>query len=89
MADNADSTGIKDSKNRYEWLTDEALTMYGNIDLEQGFELIDYLHPPSYDYYGSDLTQSVGAAVTCWDLTSLEAKALFGYYNDAPVYASL
>ncbi|WP_371804571.1 C45 family autoproteolytic acyltransferase/hydolase [Candidatus Lokiarchaeum ossiferum] len=89
MANDADSTAIKDSKSRYEWLTNEALTMYGNIDLEQGFELIDYLHPPSYDYYGDDLTQPVGAAVTCWDLTSLEAKALFGNYEDTAIYAAL
>ncbi|QEE18013.2 C45 family autoproteolytic acyltransferase/hydrolase [Promethearchaeum syntrophicum] len=89
MNDLADSTAIDDSVDRYTWLTNLALDMYGTLDLDSGSVLIDYLHPPNYGYYGSDLTQPVGCAVTCWDLTTLEAKALFGYYNDDWVYRSL
>ena len=85
----ADSTAIDDSKDRYTWLTNLALDMYGTLNLDTGCTLIDYLHPPNYGYYGSDLTQPVGAAITCWDLTTLEVKALFGHYNDEWVYCSL
>jgi len=88
MNDLSDSYAIQDSRDRYKWLTYEALGMYGNIDLETGSALIDYLHPPKYDYY-PDPYEPVGAAITCWDLTNLQAKALFGYYNDPWVYFSL
>jgi hypothetical protein len=88
MNDWADSTAIDDSKDRYSWLTNEALNVYGSIDLEVGADLIDYLHPPAYDYY-SDPSGPVGAAVTAWDLTTLQAKALWGHYDDPWVYASL
>jgi len=89
MNDKADSTIIDDSDWRYVTLTNLALARYGTISLETGATLIDYLHPPNYEYYGTDPTQAVGAAVTCWDLTSLQAKALYGHYNDAWVYTSL
>jgi hypothetical protein len=88
MNDWADSTAIADSKDRYKWLTNEALSVYGTINLDVGAELIDYLHPPNYDYY-PDPNGPVGAALTCWDLTTLEAKALFGFYNDPWIYATL
>ena len=88
MNDWADSTAIDDSKDRYKWLTNEALAVYGTINLDVGAELIDYLHPPNYNYY-SDPNGPVGAALTCWDLTTLEATGLFGLYSDPWVYASL
>lgn len=88
MNDLADSTAIDDSTTRYGYLTNLALNLYGTLNLETGSYLADYLHPPNYNYY-SDPTQAVGAAVTCWDLTTLEAKALFGFYDDPWVYASL
>ncbi len=88
MNDWADSTAIADSKDRYKWLTNEILGAYGTIDLDTGADLIDYLHPPAYDYY-DDPNGPVGAAITAWDLTTLEAKALFGFYNDPWVTASL
>ncbi len=88
MNDWADATAIADSRDRYSWLTNEALDVYGTINLEVGAELIDYLHPPNYNYY-DDPNGPVGAALTCWDLTTLEAKALFGFYSDSWVYANL
>ena len=84
----ADSTAINDSKDRYKWITNEALNIYGSINLETGADLIDYLHPPSYDYY-PDPNGPVSASITCWDLTTLQAKVLFGHYNEAWVYVSL
>jgi hypothetical protein len=84
----ADATAIDDSKNRYKWLTNEALALYGNINLETGADLIDYLHPTNYDYY-DDPNGPVGASITCWDLTNLNAKVLYGHYNDQWVYVSL
>lgn len=86
--DRAGSTAIADSKDRYNWLTNAALDEYGNIDLTIGSEIIDYLHPPNYNYY-SDPNGAVGAAVTCWDLTNLQLNALFGFYNDDWVVFSL
>jgi hypothetical protein len=88
MNDWADSTAIDDSKDRYSWLTNEALDVYGSIDLLTGSELIDYLHPPNYDYY-DDPNGPVGASVTCWDLTNLQANALYGLYSDNWVTVSL
>jgi hypothetical protein len=81
MNNKADSTAIDDSKDRYGWLTNLALDMYGTLDLSTGATLIDYLHPPNYGYY-SDPNGEVGCAVTCWDLTNLDVTALFGNYND-------
>ena len=80
MIGDTDSYSVADSLDRYEWLTNEALDVYGSINLDIGSNLIDYLHPPNHDYYsvGSD----VGASVTCWDLTNLKGKSLFGNYND-------
>jgi hypothetical protein len=89
MNTKADSTVINDSKWRYQTLTNLALGIYGAINIETGATLIDYLHPPNYGYYGTDPTREVGCAITCWDLTTLQAKALYGHYNDAWVYTSL
>jgi hypothetical protein len=87
MNDLADAYGVDDSEDRYEWLTNEALDMYGTLNLDTGATLMDYLHPPNYDYY--PIGSNVGAAITCWDLTNLQAKALFGNYNDDWVVVSL
>jgi hypothetical protein len=88
MNDLADSTAIDDSKDRYKWLTNEALDMYGTLNLHTGATLMDYLHPPNYGYY-SDPNGPVGACITAWDLTNLQAKALFGLYSDDWVVVSL
>ncbi|MBN1330111.1 MAG: hypothetical protein JXA54_11615 [Candidatus Heimdallarchaeota archaeon] len=82
MKSKADSTAITDSKDRYSWLTNAVLNVYGTINFDKATTLIDYLHPPNYDYYGSDLNQAVGCAVSSWDLTTLEARGLWGHYND-------
>ena len=87
MNDLADAYGVADSEDRYKWLTNEALDMYGTLNLNTGAILMDYLHPPKYDYY--PIGSNVGAAITCWDLTSLQAKALFGNYDDDWVVVSL
>jgi hypothetical protein len=88
MNDIADSYAVDDSKDRYGWLTNEALDMYGTINIDTGATLMDYLHPPNYGYY-SDPAGPVGACITAWDLTTLQAKALFGHYNDDWVTVSL
>ena len=76
------SVAVEDSKWRYETLVDLCLDAYGDIDTAKGKELIDFLHPPNYDYYGNDVTQRVDASITCWDLTNLEVNALYGHYDD-------
>ena len=78
----ADSTAITDSKDRYSWLTNAVLSAYGTINFDIATSLIDYLHPPNYNYYGSDPNQAVECAISSWDLTTLEARGLWGHYND-------
>jgi hypothetical protein len=80
------SYGIKDSRWRYETLCNLALNAYGTIDVNKGKQLVDYLHPPAYGYYGSDTTQPVGASRTCFDLTNLQIWSLYGYYNNPWAY---
>ena len=88
MNDLANSYAVADSKDRYKWLTNEALDVYGTINLDTGATLMDYLHPPNYGYY-DDPSGPVGASITAWDLTTLTAKALFGHYDDDWVIVSL
>jgi len=83
------SYGISDSRWRYETLCNLALNAYGNIDVAKGRDLVDYLHPPNYGYYGSDPDQPVGASRTCFDLTNLQLWALYGYYDDPWAYHAL
>jgi len=76
------------STTRYEWLVSDALSYYGEIDLETGAEIIDYLHPPKHDYYPSE-HYPVCTVINSWDLTSLKGKALYGRYSDSWVYFEL
>ena len=84
MNDQANAHSTDESKERYSWLTNDALSYYGNIDLDKGSTIINYLSPSvrPNDYY-TDPTEPVGASVTCWDLTNLQGRALFGHYNEA------
>ena len=83
------SYGISDSRWRYETLTNLALNAYGNIDVAKGRDLVDYLHPPAYNYYDGPADQPVGASRTCFDLTNLQLWALYGYYDDPWAYHAL
>ena len=85
----ADSYAIDDSTDRYSWLTNEVLAKYGTIDLVSGATLIDYLHPPKYNYYTGGPDTPVGACITAWDLTTLQTTALFGLYSDPWVTVTL
>ena len=83
------SYGISDSRWRYKTLTNLALNAYGNIDVAIGRDLVDYLHPPNYGYYGSDPDQAIGGTISCFDLTNLELWSLYGYYDDSWVHYAL
>ncbi len=76
------SYAVEDSLWRYETLTNLILQNYGLIDVEKGKELVDYLHPPNYGYYGQDENIPVGASRTLFDLTNLELWSLYGIYSD-------
>jgi len=76
------SYAVKDSLWRYETLTGLILDSYGSIDVEKGKELIDYLHPPNYGYYGEDENVPVAATRTLFDLSNLELWSLYGMYTD-------
>ena len=78
-----------DSPWRYETMTNLILDAYGSIDVEKGRELIDFLHPPNYYYYGDDTSQPVASSVSLFDLTNLDVYSLFGYYDDPWVCFSL
>ncbi len=74
---------------RYETLTNLLLDSYGCIDVEKAREINDFLHPPNYDYYGSDPDLPVEASVTLFDLTNTEVWSLFGLYSDPWMYYKL
>jgi hypothetical protein len=73
---------ILDSTWRYDTLTDLCLLAYGYIDQKVGCELIDFLHPPNYGYYGTDLDHPVESSVSLFDLTHLKLFSLYGLYSD-------
>jgi len=85
------SSPIKNGNTAY--LLDYALGEASKVEgivTETGSTLINYLRTGGpTDYYGSDTSQSVKCAITCWDLTALQAKALYGHYSDVWVYTSL
>jgi hypothetical protein len=92
MSTLAGSYATQDSLNRYGNLTNLAVSMLGTLNLQSGTgqALINYLHPGGpTGYYGNDTTQTVKASITCWDLTTLQASALYGHYNDAWVNFTL
>uniref|UniRef100_A0A7C3RC05 Peptidase C45 hydrolase domain-containing protein n=1 Tax=Archaeoglobus fulgidus TaxID=2234 RepID=A0A7C3RC05_ARCFL len=83
------SHAVNDSLWRYETLTSLILDSYGKIDVEKGKELVDYLHPPNYGYYGTDENIPVPATRTLFDLTNLELWSLYGMYTDPWVHWKL
>jgi len=74
---------------RYETMTNLLLHNYGTIDVDKGWEIIDFLHPPNYGYYGDDPHQTVKAAKSLMDLTNLDIYSLYGYYDDPLIVHSL
>ena len=74
---------------RYETMTNLILDNYGTIDMNKGWDIIDFLHPPNYDYYGDDPHQTVKAAKSLMDLTNLDMYSLYGYYDDPLIVHSL
>jgi len=83
------SHAVNDSLWRYETLTSLILDSYGKIDVEKGKELVDYLHPPNYGYYGTDENIPVPATRNLFDLTNLELWSLYGMYTDPWVHWKL
>jgi len=76
------SYAVEDSLWRYETLMNLILQNYGSIDVEKGKELVDYLHPPNYGYYGEDENIPVAATRTLFDLSNLELWSLYRMYTD-------
>ena len=74
---------------RYETMTNLILDNYGTIDVDKGWEIIDFLHPPNYGYYDDDPHQTVKAAKSLMDLTNLDMYSLYGYYDDPLIFHSL
>ncbi|MCP4634097.1 MAG: hypothetical protein GY855_14325 [candidate division Zixibacteria bacterium] len=74
---------------RYKTMTNLIKDNYGAIDVDKGWEIIDFLHPPNYLYYGDDPHQTVKAAKSLMDLTNLDMWSLYGYYDDPLIFHSL
>lgn len=53
-----------------------------NIDATEGRYLVDYKHPPNYEYYGKDPAQPIGGTISLFDLTNLEIWSLYGNFDD-------
>jgi hypothetical protein len=73
---------VKDSLLRYHVLTGLLLDAYGNIDVEKGRQLVNYLH----QYNGEADKEPVWASRTLFDLTHLELWSLYGHFNDPWVH---
>lgn len=76
------SNAFEDSTYRYDILAALCMEAYGTIDTDSGRTLIDFLHPPNYDYYGSDPDQPVESSVSFYDLSNLKLWSLYGLYSD-------
>jgi hypothetical protein len=76
------SDAIPDSTWRYDTLLELCLLAYGSIDQTIGCELIDFLHPPNYGYYGEDPDQPVESSISLFDLTNRKLFSLYGLYSD-------
>jgi hypothetical protein len=70
---------IEDSLWRYETLTGLVLAAYGTIDEQTARGLLDYLHPPSFDYYHGEYLDGVRSL---FDLSNLRSWNLFGRWQD-------
>jgi len=85
------SYAIEDSLWRYETLTSLLLEAYGNIDIEKGKELINFLSPlsegPGRGYYGDKKT--VHGTTTLYNNTDRELYALYGLFTDPWVHYKL
>lgn len=78
----AGSVAIEDSLLRYDILLGLALDTYGTLDTNNGRTLIDFLHPPNFDYYAPDPDQPVESSVSFYDLSNLKIWSLYGLYSD-------
>ncbi|MBN1698256.1 MAG: hypothetical protein JW881_12140 [Spirochaetales bacterium] len=76
------NAAIPDSRWRYETLTNLLLDNYGGIDVEKAKRLVDYLHPPAYNYYGTNPRAAVKGSRSLYDLTNGEIWSLYGHYGD-------
>lgn len=76
------SVAIDDSLFRYDTMLGLGLDVYGSMDTDNGRTLIDFLHPPNYDYYDPDPDQPVESSVSFYDLTNLKIWSLYGLYSD-------
>ncbi|HOO72688.1 MAG TPA: C45 family autoproteolytic acyltransferase/hydrolase [Spirochaetota bacterium] len=72
----------RDSLWRYKTMVNLIVDSYGTIDTAKGRELIDFLHPPNYDYYGDDPDRPVASSVNLFDLEELTVWSLFGLYSN-------
>lgn len=83
---------------RYNYLCAELMQHYGEINATNAREIIDFLHPPNYEYlafkfhhkrYTDNASQEVNGAVCLFDSSRLEMWALYGYYDRPWVHYNL
>jgi len=72
---------LPDSVWRYTVVADKCLAKYGTMTPTDAKAIVDYAHPPNYNYYNPDPNGPIEGIRTVFDLTNLKVYSLYGYYN--------
>ncbi len=90
--------GGLESEWRYNYMVEKLVQNYSKIDVNTAKEIIDFLHPPNYDYlafkyhslsYTDDSTLAINGSISLFDPGNLEIWSLYGYYDRPWVHYSL
>ena len=84
------ATGSGESKWRYDHMSKKLIQNYSKIDMKTAVRIIDFLHPPNYEYlefeyhsrsYTDNPSQAINGSISLFDLDRLEIWSLYGYYD--------
>ena len=90
--------GGLESEWRYHYMTEKLVQNYSKISVSIAIDIIDFLHPPNYDYlafeyhqhtYTDNPSQAINGSVALFDPGELEIWALYGYYDRPWVHYNL
>jgi hypothetical protein len=90
--------GGLESEWRYNYMCNQLLQNYSKIDTNIAREIIDFLHPPNYDYltfechqltYTDNPSQAINGSISLFDPIKLEIWSLYGYYDSPWVHYDL
>jgi hypothetical protein len=92
------SGGGVESEWRYNYMVEELIQNYSRIDVNVARDIIDFLHPPNYDYlawkyhsssYTDNPSQAINGSISLFDPVNLEIWSLYGYYDNPWVHYNL